>query len=357
MQFLSSIKSRITQNGYIVAEKYLCYVPVVNYVKVKDCKKKFITLINNCTHRIAAQENLDEVMRIAMERNHSTHENNLFIVMSPKKTTAPLSAPNIAILDPYTGKHTKIEVNEDFAEEKDFLLNFSEVNKVYGKYVKKLEGTLHYPLLPLMTIAIIVATVLISIRTLGRSDLFGISADTVIAKNQAYRLFTYGFLHAGLFHLIGNMLSLYLVGGIFERRNNAFELFTVYIFGMVYAGIISIASGLLVTATSDVFTVGASGAVFAVIAATGYDLITDPTARSRRYIGYFAMVFLAGFLSRGTDNACHFGGILAGIIAMAVIKTMRNIYYRSEFTKYSKILRENGRVGVIAEHTGYENFQ
>ena len=82
-----------------------------------------------------------------------------------------------------------------------------------------------------------------------------------IADGEYWRLVTAGFLHAGFFHLLFNMLSLYILGGLLEPAVGRLR------FGLIY--FVSLLAGsfgaLLLEPTSP--TVGASGAIFGLMGA------------------------------------------------------------------------------------------
>ncbi len=75
-------------------------------------------------------------------------------------------------------------------------------------------------------------------------------------------LFTHMFLHASWSHLLANMIALWGAGVIVERDMGSAKFGAVYLFSGIVAGL---AHSLLFPA-SDVPTVGASGAIFGVIA-------------------------------------------------------------------------------------------
>jgi membrane associated rhomboid family serine protease len=81
-----------------------------------------------------------------------------------------------------------------------------------------------------------------------------------------WQLVTYGFLHAGLTHLLVNMLAVYMFGGDLERLWGAKRYLQLYFASLVAAGLTQLAfqyfSGL-----PPVPTVGASGAVFGLLLA------------------------------------------------------------------------------------------
>src|SRR5215208_5978881 len=67
--------------------------------------------------------------------------------------------------------------------------------------------------------------------------LFGLVPELVWEQFYLWQLFTYQFFHGGLFHLIFNMLALWMFGGTLERRWGS-EFFLKYYFVSVVGGAI-----------------------------------------------------------------------------------------------------------------------
>jgi len=134
-----------------------------------------------------------------------------------------------------------------------------------------------------ITIIIISVTVLISVLSLNKIELFDklkFNAYDVKHSNQWYRFFTYGFLHAGWVHLFINMLVLYSFGDIVEAYFKFyFPSKHILYYLLLYIG------GLLLSIIpaygknkNDVFynAVGASGAIAAVLFSS---IILHPTGK------------------------------------------------------------------------------
>ena len=81
--------------------------------------------------------------------------------------------------------------------------------------------------------------------------------------SQLSALFSFMFLHGGWMHLLGNMLSLYIFGDNVEDRLGHLRYLLFYLSGGVISGL----SHLLLNPTSTMPTIGASGAVAAVMGA------------------------------------------------------------------------------------------
>ncbi len=144
-----------------------------------------------------------------------------------------------------------------------------------------------------------------------------------------YTLITCMFLHGGWMHLIGNMMFLWVFGDNIEATigNAAFLFF--YLAG----GIAASAAHILIDPTSSIPTVGASGAISAILG--GY-LIMFPRSRVKMLVVYFFRTFtlpaifflgfwiaqqlISGFMSLGSDGAgvawwAHIGGFFFGVAA------------------------------------------
>ena len=78
-----------------------------------------------------------------------------------------------------------------------------------------------------------------------------------------YRLVSYMFLHAGLFHLLGNVLFLWIFGDNIEEEFGHASFFGFYIL----SGVMAASAHMMFTASPELPLVGASGAVAGVMGA------------------------------------------------------------------------------------------
>lgn len=131
------------------------------------------------------------------------------------------------------------------------------------------------------------------------------------------RLLTYAFLHGSIFHLLGNMYSLWIIGPQVESRFGSVKFVYIYLMSAVMGGLFSAAIN------SNVVSVGASGAIFGLLGAMiyfglKYRLYFKDTLLSRLFM-LIAINLVMGFTMPGIDNACHIGGLIGGFLgAMAV---------------------------------------
>ena len=147
----------------------------------------------------------------------------------------------------------------------------------------------------------------------------------VIGDKSYYRIITSMFLHADVQHLFSNMLVLYYVGEIVEKKMGHIPYVAIYFLSGIAGNIFSMGYELLM---SDYFSsVGASGAVFGVEGALFFLLILHHGKLEHMTAGRvaFAIFFSLynGFTSTNINNAAHIGGVLMGFAAAAVIMIMR----------------------------------
>ena len=112
-------------------------------------------------------------------------------------------------------------------------------------------------------------------EALGQVVCEGQPGVTGTAPDQApwwVTLFTSMFMHASLIHLAGNMLFLWIFGNNIEDRFGRLRFLAFYLVGGIVAGLTQVA----IDPTSTVPTIGASGAIAAVL---GAYLVLFPRAR------------------------------------------------------------------------------
>ena len=144
---------------------------------------------------------------------------------------------------------------------------------------------------------------------------------------EAVGLFTSMFLHGGLFHLIGNMLFLFVFGDNIENRMGHLAFLAFYILGGLVA---TLAHGLFAPG-SPAPMVGASGAISAVL---GAYIVLFPRQRvltfvpplflfwlpAWLYIGYWALIQFVqaagGVAAGGVAWWAHVGGFVFGFVAV-----------------------------------------
>ncbi|KAA8539896.1 hypothetical protein F0562_026588 [Nyssa sinensis] len=196
-----------------------------------------------------------------------------------------------------------------------------------------------------------------SFQPLSENPLFGPSSSTleklgalewnkVVHKHQAWRLITSIWLHAGIIHLLANMLSLVFIGIRLEQQ-----------FGFVRIGIIYFLSGFGGSILSSLFiqkniSVGASGALFGLLGAMLSELITNWTLYTNKAAALstllvIVIINLAVGILPHVNNFAHIGGFLAGFLIGFVLLPR---------PQYGWIERQNlpADVRVKSKYKGYQ---
>jgi len=136
-----------------------------------------------------------------------------------------------------------------------------------------------------------------------------------------WRLLTSCFVHAGIIHIAFNMWCLWSLGGLAERLYGRATFACVYLLCGLSGSL-----GSVLWHRPPTVSVGASGAIFgiagAVIASIRLGEFASgvmPQGVMQSLIAFVGYNVVFGAISGGTDNACHFGGLAAGLLLGALI--------------------------------------
>lgn len=91
----------------------------------------------------------------------------------------------------------------------------------------------------------------------------GVYGETILQPWTWWRFLTYGFVHDynGIYHLLFNMIGLYVFGRDVEHRLGRMEFLRFYLVAVIAGGVVG--STTMMLAGGDASTIGASGAVIA----------------------------------------------------------------------------------------------
>ena len=181
------------------------------------------------------------------------------------------------------------------------------------------------------------------------------NAEKVLVDKQYYRLVTAIFLHADIEHIVSNMIYLVGLGQMVEQMIGHVRFAILYLLSGIGASVFSM---LYTVLTGDIYdAVGASGAIFGLIGALFILLIVRDMkrrARKRRSeadimpdqtdvldemagwcrvdmrvyrcaIWYFVVIYMiySGARAERVDNAAHVGGLICGLLLMAVMNLIK----------------------------------
>jgi membrane associated rhomboid family serine protease len=150
---------------------------------------------------------------------------------------------------------------------------------------------------------------------------------------QPWRYITFQFLHGDLFHILFNMIGLYFLGMYLERAWGTRRFLVFYLVCGVISGLTHVALTYLFHQSPNNYLIGASGGVYAVIAACAIlfpniqlILMFFPVPIRFAALLFFLIAFLS-ILSGdggGISHAAHFGGMVAGGVWVWLGPRLRN---------------------------------
>ena len=181
---------------------------------------------------------------------------------------------------------------------------------------------------PYVTYTIVGITVLVYLLQLGSTSLlgyanavsqidwleaYGARINDLIRAGQLWRFITPVLLHASIPHIGFNMYALIAFGPGLERSFGHWRFLALYLLG-------GFAGNVLSFLLSSGYSVGASTAIFGLVAAEGVFLYQNKELFGNRFrsaignIIFIVVVNLALGLTPGIDNWGHVGGLLGGLI-------------------------------------------
>jgi membrane associated rhomboid family serine protease len=174
-------------------------------------------------------------------------------------------------------------------------------------------------------VAIFLAQTLVPSLTLA----FGLVPAVVLGELQIWRLVSYMFLHGGLFHILFNMLALWMIGSELEHRWGTRYFLKFYFVTGVGAGVLTVLFSLLpfefAAQLYRSIIIGASGAIFGLLLAYAlafpdrpiylYFLFPIPAKYFVLIIGAIELYSSTGGTG-GVANATHLGGLLVAYLLL-----------------------------------------
>jgi len=189
------------------------------------------------------------------------------------------------------------------------------------------------------------------------TTLFGLVPWKVLHEVALYQFVTYMFLHGGFFHLFFNMLMLWMFGRELEEIWGKRYFLKYYFLTGIGAGITS----FLVTPDSHAVTIGASGAIMALLVAFA---LQDPDREvylwflfpiKIKYLVMFLVAFdlvaAVGSRADGVARFAHLGGALIGFLYLKADwrladlgRRLRNYRYERQVKKVRQNPERNRRI-------------
>ena len=148
---------------------------------------------------------------------------------------------------------------------------------------------------------------------------FGFGEAIGVAEGEYYRIVTGGLLHSGLIHLAINMLALYFLGALLEPAVGPWRYA-----GIFFVSLLGGSFGALILSPDDL-TVGASGAVFGLMAAGFIEARDRGLHDIASQIGFYVVLNLVfTFSVPNISVGGHLGGLIAGgVLTLVLAQTRR----------------------------------
>lgn len=161
----------------------------------------------------------------------------------------------------------------------------------------------------------------------------GLVPSAVVGGLHVWRLVGYMFLHGGVFHLLFNMLILWMIGAELERVWGTRYFLKYYFITGVGAGALTVLFSLLpflfAAQLYRAIIIGASGAIFGLLLAYGlyfpdrpiymYFLFPIPAKYFVAILGAIELYSSLGVMS-GVASATHLGGLAVGYLMLKGVR-------------------------------------
>ncbi|HEY3914268.1 MAG TPA: rhomboid family intramembrane serine protease [Verrucomicrobiae bacterium] len=159
-------------------------------------------------------------------------------------------------------------------------------------------------------------------------------SKTGLQHGRVYQLITFQFLHGGLWHLLGNMITLYFFGRAVEGMLGSRGMLKLYLASGTIGGLLQVALQFALPGYFGGGVVGASAGIFGLVAAFAIHAPHDPITLLIFFVlpvsfpAWVLLVFEGGYsvlgilgpllhtgaFDPGIAHAAHLGGMLTGIL-------------------------------------------
>lgn len=324
---LSEICTCLLNGGYIRLPQIAKNGVHILYKRTRPDTK--LIAICDCTeNKVACKEDLEQVeKRVRMQLSEAV--SILFVIYGFRFSCGTME--NILFINAETGLLHARRVVPLYKKEQKMIRAYAgkERERLLAYQCKERHDS------DIFMIAIMAVNIWLYImyRTSLSRD-YGITAS-IKETGELYRYLTYMFLHGSLLHLISNMISLWIFGKKVIRTSGTGMFLYIYLLGGIGGGIVSSLWKSVCGITAN--TVGASGAIFALLGAYVASALADPDSglHMTHTLKYAAMVFFMS-CDRNADIACHAGGMICGFVIAFFVISRRSFVGRIHGMKYKE---------------------
>jgi membrane associated rhomboid family serine protease len=184
---------------------------------------------------------------------------------------------------------------------------------------------------------------------------FGLMPARVMGQLYVWQLASYMFLHGGVFHLLFNMLALWMFGTELERTWGTRYFLKFYFVTGIGAAVLTVLFSLLpfdfARGIHQSIVIGASGAIYGLLLAYGlyfpdrpiYMYLVFPIPAKYFVMIMGALAFYSSFGDAGgVASATHLGGLVVGYLYLkgARIHPLSELKYRYVKWKISRVRKK-----------------
>ena len=197
----------------------------------------------------------------------------------------------------------------------------------------------------------------------GFGDIFNLLAlvpRAVVYHFAIWQLATYLFLHGGIWHLLFNMLTLWMFGVTLERDWGTRRFLKYYFLCGIGAGLCDVTVNALL-GNWGTSTIGASGAIYGVLLAFGV-LYPESTIlflflfpiQAKYFVMIYGAMALLGSLNvnSGVSNVAHLGGMIFGLLYLKVRFPKLDMYEVRRWYRNYKLQRAKKKFQVYMRKHG-----
>ncbi|MCC7416512.1 MAG: rhomboid family intramembrane serine protease [Acidobacteria bacterium] len=212
------------------------------------------------------------------------------------------------------------------------------------------------PLPPALKALIVLNVIAFIATSLAPSLLqwFGLFPAAVLGQFEIWQVGTYMFLHGGVFHILFNMLALWMFGTELERLWGTREFLKFYFTCGIGAAVLTILFSLLpfdfARQVHQSIVIGASGAIYGLLLAYAMTYPERPILLVIFFVPAKVCVAILGAIALlssvsepgGVANATHLGGLLVAYLYLTTRHThpVAELKYRYLKWKINRVRRK-----------------
>ena len=267
-------------------------------------------------------------MRSCYKRSlHNMNDSDILVIVFGDKKSTAFTEDNIMIVDEFCRRIEKVRVDQKFSP----VVALARKSVAYAKNEDKqllcntMRSGFHKKYHCYLVYILIAMNLFAFMHYFTQSSIYGVSAKTVI-HGEDYRLVTYMFLHSNMSHLVSNMIALFIIGNALTKRVGNIAFGIIYLAGGIFGGYVSCYASFCGAKDMSTITVGASGAIFALLGALLVDMFMDSKNIAKGIMSGATALILSGFAPH-VDTFCHIGGFLSGMMIMFIINVLNEIHF------------------------------